>query len=99
MKPLKEFHSDPIYDGDLHRADMAWSKHHTPERLLSRPRHVFDLALAVAFLAEIATVEELGLDLFQGQAAAGGIRRLAWPSLSVSHPPGRFARQMERCSN
>src|SRR5216683_8415723 len=27
MKPLKEFHSDPIYGGDLHRADMAWSKH------------------------------------------------------------------------
>jgi hypothetical protein len=27
VKPLKEFHSDPIYGGDLHRADMAWSKH------------------------------------------------------------------------
>src|SRR5713101_1879836 len=24
---LKEFHSDPIYGGDLHRADMAWAKH------------------------------------------------------------------------
>jgi hypothetical protein len=27
VKPLKEFHSDPIYGGDLHRADMAWAKH------------------------------------------------------------------------
>ncbi len=27
VKPLKEFHSDPIYAGDLHRADMAWAKH------------------------------------------------------------------------
>ena len=27
VKPLKEFHSDPIYCGDLHRADMAWAKH------------------------------------------------------------------------
>ncbi len=27
VKPLKEFQSDPIYAGDLHRADMAWSKH------------------------------------------------------------------------
>src|SRR5712692_5519944 len=27
VKPLKEFHSDPNYGGDLHRADMAWSKH------------------------------------------------------------------------
>jgi hypothetical protein len=27
VKPLKEFHSDPIYGGDLHRPDMAWSKH------------------------------------------------------------------------
>ena len=27
VKPLREFQSDPIYDGDLHRADMAWAKH------------------------------------------------------------------------
>src|SRR5712692_3187553 len=27
VKPLKEFHSDPIYAGDLYRADMAWAKH------------------------------------------------------------------------
>lgn len=27
VKPLEEFQSDPIYGGDLHRADMAWSKH------------------------------------------------------------------------
>jgi hypothetical protein len=27
VKPLREFHSDPIYGGDLHRVDMAWSKH------------------------------------------------------------------------
>jgi hypothetical protein len=27
VKPLREFHSDPIYAGDLHRADMAWAKH------------------------------------------------------------------------
>ncbi len=27
VKLLKEFHSDPIYGGDLHRADMAWAKH------------------------------------------------------------------------
>ena len=46
-----------------------------PERLLSRPRHVFDLALVVALLAELATIEELGLDLFQGQSTAGGVFR------------------------
>src|SRR6266436_7049851 len=27
VKPLREFHSEPIYAGDLHRADMAWAKH------------------------------------------------------------------------
>ena len=27
VKPLREFHSDPIYADDLHRADMAWAKH------------------------------------------------------------------------
>lgn len=27
VKPLREFHGDPIYAGDLHRADMAWAKH------------------------------------------------------------------------
>ena len=45
------------------------------ERLLSRPCHVFDLALVVALLAEIAAVEELGLDLFQGQSTASGVFR------------------------
>jgi hypothetical protein len=25
IKPLKMFHTDPIYDGDFHRADMAWA--------------------------------------------------------------------------
>ena len=27
VKPLKEFHDDASYAGDLHRADMAWAKH------------------------------------------------------------------------
>jgi len=27
VKPLQEFHADPSYGGDLHRADMAWAKH------------------------------------------------------------------------
>jgi hypothetical protein len=27
VKALKEFHADPIYVGDLHRADLAWAKH------------------------------------------------------------------------
>lgn len=27
VKPLAEFHSDPTYGSDLHRADMAWAKH------------------------------------------------------------------------
>lgn len=27
LRPLKEFHADPIYGGDLHRADMAWALH------------------------------------------------------------------------
>jgi hypothetical protein len=27
LKPFREFHIDPIYAGDLHRADMAWAKH------------------------------------------------------------------------
>jgi DNA primase RepB-like protein len=27
IKPLKQFHTDPMYAGDLHRADMAWAKH------------------------------------------------------------------------
>jgi hypothetical protein len=26
-RPLEEFHSDPRYDGDLHRADLAWARH------------------------------------------------------------------------
>ena len=27
LRPLAEFHSDARYDGDLHRADMAWARH------------------------------------------------------------------------
>jgi hypothetical protein len=27
VRPLKEFHDDASYGGDLHRADMAWAKH------------------------------------------------------------------------
>ena len=27
VRPLAEFHSDPRYTGDLHRADMAWALH------------------------------------------------------------------------
>ncbi len=27
VKPLVEFHGDPMYAGDLHRADLAWAKH------------------------------------------------------------------------
>jgi hypothetical protein len=27
VKPLGEFHADPAYGSDLHRADMAWAKH------------------------------------------------------------------------
>jgi hypothetical protein len=27
IKPLAEFHDDPHYGGDLHRADMAWPRH------------------------------------------------------------------------
>jgi hypothetical protein len=27
VRPLTEFHSDPRYTGDLHRADMAWALH------------------------------------------------------------------------
>ena len=27
LRPLTEFHSDARYEGDLHRADMAWARH------------------------------------------------------------------------
>jgi hypothetical protein len=27
LRPLDEFHRDPRYAGDLHRADMAWARH------------------------------------------------------------------------
>ena len=27
VRPVTEFHSDPRYSGDLHRADMAWALH------------------------------------------------------------------------
>jgi hypothetical protein len=27
VKPLEEFHTDPMYAGDLHRADLAWAIH------------------------------------------------------------------------
>jgi len=27
VKPLQDFHADPAYGGDFHRADMAWAKH------------------------------------------------------------------------
>ncbi len=27
VRELNEFHADPLYGGDLHRADMAWAKH------------------------------------------------------------------------
>jgi hypothetical protein len=27
VRALNDFHADPLYGGDLHRADMAWAKH------------------------------------------------------------------------
>jgi hypothetical protein len=27
LKSLAEFHNDPRYGGDLHRADLAWARH------------------------------------------------------------------------
>lgn len=27
LRPLEDFHRDPRYGGDLHRADMAWARH------------------------------------------------------------------------
>lgn len=27
LRPLEEFHRDPRYGGDLHRADLAWARH------------------------------------------------------------------------
>jgi hypothetical protein len=27
IKPLAQFHDDPHYGGDLHRADLAWARH------------------------------------------------------------------------
>jgi hypothetical protein len=27
LRPLEEFHGDPRYGGDLHRADLAWARH------------------------------------------------------------------------
>ena len=27
LRPLAEFHNDPRYGGDLHRADLAWARH------------------------------------------------------------------------
>ena len=27
VRPIEEFHVDPMYAGDLHRADLAWAKH------------------------------------------------------------------------
>lgn len=27
LRALEEFHRDPRYAGDLHRADMAWARH------------------------------------------------------------------------
>jgi hypothetical protein len=27
IKPLAEFHDDARYEGDLHRADLAWARH------------------------------------------------------------------------
>ena len=33
VKSLEEFHADPMYAGDLHRADLAWAKHAAGHRL------------------------------------------------------------------
>jgi RepB DNA-primase from phage plasmid len=35
LRPLDEFHRDPRYGGDLHRADMAWARHAAAMGLLA----------------------------------------------------------------
>jgi hypothetical protein len=45
------------------------------ERFLSCPCDVLDLALVIALLAEIASVKQFSLDLFERQSAAGGVFR------------------------
>ena len=33
LRSLAEFHNDPRYGGDLHRADLAWARHAASMRL------------------------------------------------------------------
>jgi hypothetical protein len=35
LRPLDEFHRDPHYAGDLHRAAMAWARHAAAMGLLA----------------------------------------------------------------
>ena len=48
IRPIAEFHGDPRYDGDLHRADMAWAIHAasrglSPEEIRTEIFHARDL--------------------------------------------------------
>ena len=36
LRPLAEFHNDPRYAGDLHRADLAWARHAAAMGLAAR---------------------------------------------------------------
>jgi len=36
IRPIADFHNDPQYGGDLHRADMAWANHSKPWNLTAR---------------------------------------------------------------
>jgi hypothetical protein len=37
VKALEDFHADPMYAGDLHRADLAWAKHAADHGLTLEP--------------------------------------------------------------
>src|SRR5579875_955103 len=52
---------------------VSASFRHLLQCLARGPLGVFELALAVALLGEVASVEQLVLDLLQRQAAAGGM--------------------------
>jgi RepB DNA-primase from phage plasmid len=74
VRPLAEFHRDPRYDGDMHRADMAWAVHAASRGLLTEqirgeilnarlskkgaPRRQFDYAQRTAIKA-LSTVQPL----------------------------------------
>ena len=80
VRPLTEFHSDPRYSGDLHRADMAWALH-AASRGLPEQQISYEI-----FHARDLSLPKTSPEMTECAGCASGRRYVHVPTQTPAHP-------------